>query len=244
MFKRIKTTTYAMETLEDSIRLVSVIAEDLKATKVTGKKEGHLESLSFYANIATFGYGSRILPLFKVVDNAVETEPDYERRGTARARLQDEYTCSEHYSARYLAGVAIGIEKTELESMITSWCTNLTDIIDGIERSTTETSLGSPSDPEAKKLVLPSMRRINVDHEKAVAAAEDLSMIYRLSGSSHVKGILEHYYKKDTPEIRDIAGESLGKSPLRRFMDEHYKLATAVDLGIIAGAAIGIGYLI
>jgi len=96
-----------MESLEDVLSHVESLRKDLGAEIVVNRGKGHWENVCLIDN--SYGIWVSSYEDQFVIDEPRIAHPDTERREKAKKDLEQVYDSNEWYSARYVAGRALGI---------------------------------------------------------------------------------------------------------------------------------------
>lgn len=119
-----------MESLEVVLRRVNDLRSDLSAEIVVQEGEGHEEHFQTPFPESTSDKGMRdFLDGYDewIVDKPKIAYPDVQKRELSRAKLQQIYAFSEWYSARYVAGQALGISNNQLLKQKEKWLIKISE---------------------------------------------------------------------------------------------------------------------
>lgn len=170
------------------------------------------------------------------------TKPNLQKQEEAKQQLQQVYDSSEWYSARYVAGRALGIKDNEPESRLSNWINELerklqSEIVVQEEEGHCgkTTWLVAMGEVEGEEYFIDKPRIVRPDIEKRKKAIEDVSKLYILTDNNpNINSMLKEAYKNnESKNVRIESGKTLGYSRLRIFIHEHpiVSLAAASSLG-------------
>jgi hypothetical protein len=242
-----------MKSLEAEIIRIDRLRCDLSAKKVI--QEEILEKGEEILGDASWNYG---MPTGKYEnDRLIQpeiTEPDTQKREAAKTQLQQIYDSSKWYSARYMAAVALGVSKEEIN-------TSLNKLVDEIYKNlllprTRYIKTGEHketrwvSDYICKHDYLESNTVSDYNDEPISENIEiinqtitDLCKLFQLSRFDRARDLLKarlYNFDKDK-SVRVKAGKALGYSNLRIWAQVH-PVATTLTGIASAGVATGLVY--
>jgi hypothetical protein len=165
-------------------------------------------------------------------DLSAEIGIQEEERESTKIQLQQIYENSEWYSARYSAGISLGVDSATLSNQLEIWGDDLRWKLKKYKEGegTTQWWFVNESDynfggPEDNYWV--EGPEIVEDIETRINAASDLGELFKLTKSAFVKAVLKQYgYGSiigDNPqpeEVSEISGRSLGYSSARIFLHQ------------------------
>jgi hypothetical protein len=250
-----------MESLEAELQKVERLEEDLSAEIVIQKEEGHYEHFETswpegvnQEAMDDFFYGYEEW----VVDKPKITEPNTQKRQTAKSELQQVYDFSDEPIARYVAGRALLVNSHELDRIINESLGYLEKQLISEKNSglTESVAIGEHEEEDTSLAPLPScdrhagpdtVYRTITDYEERpiwvpntahrLKALEDAKVLWKLSDSSSVEDLLKkHYNNNDSEEVRINAGRTLlNNTKNREKLKTFYKSSEFLDLRIEAG---------
>lgn len=162
---------------------------------------------------------------------------DLSRKET-RAELQKIYNSSEWYSARYKAGISLGMDAKKLSCDAHSWLPDIRrrlraektqEIVNAATYENEEVKTGKIVDgvPETRNIVVlkPKANKIAfADREKRLMALKDAARLYEISRMGILEEILQDtYLNNNCRDVRIQAGRYLGHSKIRVTLGEFYR---------------------
>jgi len=173
------------------------------------------------------------------------SEPDTEKRETARKRLQEIYDTSEWYSIRYRTGSVLRVP--HLSNQLDKWIGDLACELIATQPATTSQPVLFGEGSHEDICYYSTKTKGTPDIKKRKKAIEDAGRLlhppFYLSSlrKERLTAILKGVYKKDEEaSLRKDAGRQLGYSDLRIWTHEHPKAFISLALastGTIAGLA-------
>lgn len=155
-----------------------------------------------------------------VVDVPKKTEPDYEKQKHARDRLQEIYTTSNWYSARYAAGSALQISQETLQNDLDLWISRLEDELKATKRE--------------ERLVNQMKSSFTfVDQDVRLKAIKDTAKLFQISRVESVRDTLLSIYSGDKDELLAGAYEDVNED------GEPVKCGYIAELRRVAGKELG-----
>ncbi|VVB78094.1 Uncharacterised protein [uncultured archaeon] len=227
-----------MEKLEDVLMQVESLRRDLNAEIVIQEgTEGHYEDREVYDILS---YTWWIEPGGYVEGEPRIAKPDTEKQETARKRLQETYNSCDWYSARYLAGNALGINSEILNKETDNW---ILDLKKRVQLSTTETVEVKSTE---RRFLYDDYSKDTItsnDYEDVeVTSQKSVDILENLDSKTRAREDLKYfYYNLPDKDMRKKAGKSLGYSSLRIWARENPDTIN-IGLAILASAS-GLGYL-
>ncbi len=199
------------QSLEDVLRQVENLRRDLGARKT------HLESIDVYEDVLDSRYTWGSTPIHEYVGTQsveIDDGPDTIITESARQQLQQVYDSSEWYSARYKAGITLGIENNVINQKINFWIEDISERLRLIkpeerrikvsEKSERVDYGGPPSGSDdwrggayyCEEIVpIYEERTFNfVDQDKRLEAIADASELFMFSYSPEVRDFLKSVY--------------------------------------------------
>ena len=235
--------------LEEVLMQVEKLRKGLSAEIVVQEGKGHEDG---YVGWGDGKYQHYVDERHWVEDQPRVAHPDTDKQEESRQRLQQVYDSSQWYSARYVAGRAIGKNNAELDSKIDGWLGDLYErawlpktkqIIVGEHEETREYTPYN-EDSWSTRNVIDTIKV--TDYEEIIAvenieprknARKDLIKLFQLSNSQQAKGAVRdianvwtqteaHSYPDKEGMIE--AGKALDYSSLRIWMNVHPRLSLAL----------------
>jgi len=244
-----------MEKLEDVLVQVEKLRRDLSAEIVVQEEEGHRFSLD---ELTGTGGSDAIWVRAEhavgnwIVDKPEITKPDTQKQEPARQKLQQLYDISEWYSARYIAGRALGINEDTLFQQIQEWINGLfkkTRVRGRYEEIWEHTGgyaegfdiyYGTEFVPNEKG----SIEKFEL--EKIPGAREDLITLYKSSQTKDIRkmcGRLLDYPEAGFLIDEILIGSTLTALELRKIYDTTLIWKGCKEAKLKAGRALGHGTL-
>jgi len=232
-------------TLEETLRQVERLRGDLSAT-IKETERGHTETEyndgGGWDSMSRYIYGETIDRW--VVDKPAE--PDIKKQEAARQELQQTYDSSECYSARYAAKRDLGAKPYELEEQIHEWLGELEEDLKAVDIMGGWDSKDRFLMRSRRLFGGKIVKRLNngkesfclefADSLKRINAVNELGELFRLSNSPVIKKSLKKAYQNDCYLAKELAGEYLGYSKFRNWINE-------IPVAVAAtAAASGLGY--
>jgi len=248
-----------MDSLEAVLRKVADLGRDMSAEIVVQEEISHEEAIPGSDRGSGPCSFDKVWDYEYIIDKPRITEPDAQKREAAEQKLQQIYDSSEWYSARYVAGIALSVDAQNLGRILNEGLLELKIQLKSKKNSgrTKSVAVGSHDEEDTSLAPLPScdrhagpdtVYRAITDYEERSIFVPDTKMrlkgladakkLYQLTNSVAVKGLLEESYKNnESKEVRGSAGQALGHSGARIWVNEHPVGAGAAVIGATGAAA-------